>query len=67
VLLGLSSSFLLNQSDFAHVRMADLRIVQKDEIAVVRSMRSRIARKRDVCLALLPDCGAPLDARQWRA
>jgi hypothetical protein len=43
--------------------MDDPGIVQKDEIAVVRMMRSGITRKRDLPVALLPDCGAPLDAR----
>jgi hypothetical protein len=43
--------------------MADPGIVQKDEIAVVRLMRRRITRKRDLPVALLPDCGAPAEAR----
>jgi len=43
--------------------MADPGIVQKDEIAVVRLMQQGIALKRDVSVALLPDCGAPLNAR----
>ena len=47
--------------------MADPGIVQKDEIAVVRLMQHDIALKRDVSLALLPDCSAPLNARNSEA
>jgi hypothetical protein len=36
-----------DRSNFALVRMADRGIVQKDEIAIVRSMSSGINRKRD--------------------
>jgi len=47
--------------------MADLGIVQKDEIAVVRLIRKDIARKRDSSVAPLPDCCAPLKARNSEA
>jgi hypothetical protein len=47
--------------------MADPGIVQKDEIAVVRSMRYGITHKDDVPVALLPDCGARRDARKLGA
>jgi hypothetical protein len=47
--------------------MADPGIVQKDEIAVVRLMQHDLALKRDVSLALLPDCSAPLNARNSEA
>jgi hypothetical protein len=43
--------------------MADLRIVQKDEIVVVPLMWRGITHKRDVSVALLPDCGALSEAR----
>jgi hypothetical protein len=43
--------------------MTDPGIVQKDEIAIVRSMRCGITRKRDRKVALLPDCSEALDAR----
>jgi hypothetical protein len=43
--------------------MADLRIVQKDEIAILRLMWRGITHKRDVKVALLPDCGAFSEAR----
>jgi hypothetical protein len=38
--------------------MADARIVQKDEIPVVCSVRPDLTRKRDLHIALLPDCAA---------
>jgi hypothetical protein len=47
--------------------MADPGIVQKDEIAIVRSMRNGIARKRELPVALLPDCGERRDARKLGA
>jgi len=56
-----------DRSDFAFVRMAHPGIVQKDEIAVVRLMQHDLALKRDVLVALLPDCGAPLNARNSEA
>jgi hypothetical protein len=43
--------------------MADLRIVQKDEISIVCSMWCGLTHKRDVEVALLPDCGALSEAR----
>jgi hypothetical protein len=43
--------------------MADPRIVQKDEIDVVRSMCRGIAHKRDVKVTLLPDCFDAMRAR----
>jgi hypothetical protein len=60
---GLSVSLPCDQSDFPRVRKADPGIVQKDEIAIVHSMRDRITHKRDLEVTLLPDCGAPLHAR----
>ncbi len=44
--------------------MDDSRIVQKDEIDVVLSMRGRIAHKREVRVALLPDCSRASGARE---
>ena len=38
--------------------MADLRIGQKDEISLGRPAWFHLTRKRDLRLALLPDCGA---------
>jgi hypothetical protein len=43
--------------------MADFRIGQKNEIAIVREARRALALKRDIAVALLPDCLAPLHAR----
>jgi len=47
-LFGLSSSSCRDPSDFRDVLMADLRIVQKDEIAILRLMWRGITHKRDV-------------------
>jgi hypothetical protein len=47
-LFGLSGSSCRDPSDFRDVLMADLRIVQKDEIAILRLMWRGITHKRDV-------------------
>jgi hypothetical protein len=39
--------------------MADQRIVQKDEIPLLRSALLDLARKRELAIALLPDCASP--------
>jgi hypothetical protein len=44
---------------FAADLLADPGIVQKDEMRFVREARPRVLRKRDVDLALLPDCAEP--------
>jgi len=41
---------------FARVHKADAVIVQKDEIAVVRSARIDLPRKSEPLITLLPDC-----------
>jgi hypothetical protein len=42
-----------------HGRMADVGIVQKDEISLVRSARPDLLRKRNARITLLPDCATP--------
>jgi hypothetical protein len=54
--LKLSASSPPADVHFVRVLTADGRIGQKDDAAVVRSMCSGIARKRDARVALLPDC-----------
>src|SRR5579862_2618406 len=49
---------------FVPVRMANLRLVQKHEIAVVPSVRKRIIRTPDARVVLLPDCSRRLRARK---
>jgi len=39
--------------------MADLAIVQKEEIRVGRAARLSLTRKRELQIAHLPDCSAP--------
>ncbi len=48
--------------------MAEDRIVQKDEIGVVRPAWNHVTRKREARIALLPDCGAwrPRATVTWR-
>jgi hypothetical protein len=57
------SQFSRGSIGFRDVLKADPRIVQKDEIAIIRSMWRGITHKRDVEVALLPDCGALSEAR----
>jgi len=39
--------------------MAEAAIVQKDEIDFIRPASTALIRKRDLSIALLPDCAAP--------
>src|SRR5262252_345620 len=55
--------FSPDNSRFVHVLMDDPGIVQKDEIVLLPWMCRGIAHKRDVRVALLPDCSRAVHAR----